>query len=90
MDRTFDYLSDLTHISSFPLRRLGSDPELNEKPSQRSQDVRERMCVHVCVCVLDVRGIKREMSVNYIYNHDCLLPEKATRSMRFRILETVV
>lgn len=90
MDRTFDYLSDLTHISSFPLRRLGSDPELNEKPSQRSQDVRERMCVHVCVCVLDVRGIKREMIVNYIYNHDCLLPEKATRSMRFRILETVV
>lgn len=46
------------------------------------------MCTRVCV--LDVRGIKREMIVNYIYNHDCLLPEKATRSMRFRILETVV
>lgn len=81
MDRTFDYLSDLTHISSFPLRRLGSDPELNEKPSQITRCARKNVCTRVCV--LDVREIKREMIVNYIYNHDCLLPEKATRSMRF-------
>lgn len=56
----------------------------------RDHKMCEKECVYTCVCVLDVRGIKREMMVNYIYNHDCLLPEKATRSMRFRILETVV
>lgn len=45
-DRTFDYLSDLTLVSSSSLRRLGSDPELNEKPSQGSHELQR-----VCVCV---------------------------------------
>lgn len=38
-DRTFDYLSHLTDVNSSPLRNLGSDPELNEKPSQGSHEL---------------------------------------------------
>lgn len=43
-DRTFDYLSDSTLVSASPLRRLGNDPELNEKPSHGSHELRGSVC----------------------------------------------
>lgn len=68
-DRTFDYLSDPTLVSSSTLRRLGSDPGLNEKPSQGSHDA-----VRVCV---RVRKVKTEMKVKGHYIQDNVLsPEE--------------
>lgn len=50
-DRISDYLSDQTQISSSPLRKLGSDPELDEKLSRESHKLEHCVFVYVCVCL---------------------------------------